>query len=830
MKPQFSKSAFGGVGVALIVAAALAVAPLPARAAGADPERRVIATIDRTAIEMSGMTTLSQLLSDRSRFNVFGIQGLSNAIGGSYLVDGRPDSGLNFSTLPLSAVERIELLEEGATHYSGYIGDGTINIVLRRDYDGVEVSAGIGRPVRPGVDSNRGSALWSGKMGRSRILVGIDHVFSEEVRESDRHYTRTKYADSIAGAQGVSIAGNTLFVGDNRYSLGACDPAVYTGPLRSGPGQACGYAYADTAWFNSYPRSERKSLFLYADHPLRDGGELYLDTLVSQTRTRYIWAPPAAQFSFDVPNDNPVRQALIDAVPGLNIPDGGRVSIAHRFVGHGNRDWRWTWDEHNLALGIRGEFASGLGYDAHIRHYRNAGVEKASTFVSQRLAEAAILSGDYDIVNPLSTEPDHLEAIRRTALSKTRDSVTESWIVRTALDGTAFVLPGGPVRWSAAVRLQDYELRDVVTHRDSEKRFYEATEVFGGGGATVVADRRVASAQVASALPLLPGWELMLTGSLGNYNDIGRTVGWRIANRYRPSGALTFRTYLDYGEFSPSARQLHESASKTFPYVRDCKEYPADKQTCVEQVSRDQVTNENVGNPNLDPSEARAVGIGATFRFGALFLAADWYRQKTSNNPSRPSAQSLVDLESKGEKLPDGAEVVRVGGTQAGKIEKLVTPLFNRKDNDSETEGVALRAGAAWDTDWAALNLDVNVLRTIDSESRVAGVKQPGDFPRHRAHGALRVSRGDVTASWNVHAVSGYWNSTRTGRWGSWTGHDLALQWRSAFGIDGLNLTGGVLNVGDREPALNPANPNSPALSYDSVRGRTFFLNASISW
>ena len=173
---------------------------------------------------------------------------------------------------------------------------------------------------------------------------------------------------------------------------------------------------------------------------------------------------------------------------------------------------------------------------------------------------------------------------------------------------------------------------------------------------------------------------------------------------------------------------------------------------------------------------------------------------------------------------------MRVGGTKTGKIVKLVTPLFNRKDNDSSSEGISFRAGVPWETEWGALNFDVNVLRTFDSESRVAGVKQPGDFPRYRAHAVLRASRGDVAVSWNVHAVSGYWNATRTGRWKSWMGHDLALQWRDAFGRDGLKIAGGVINVGDREPALNPANPNSPALSYDSVRGRTFFLNAGMVW
>ena len=816
--------------LAAMTATALSIAALPAYGAEAEPTPGVIAVIDRTAIELSGLTTLSQLLSNRSGFNVFGIQGLSASIGGSYLVDGRPVSGLDFSTFPLSSVERIELLEEGATRFRGHIGDGTINIVLRRGFDGTEVSGDFGRPIHPGVDSAGGSALWGGRLGRGRILIGIDHVFSEEVREADRDYTRAKYTDTLAGSQGISISGNTLFVGNDQYALGDCDPAVYTGPLRSGSGEACGYAYADTAWLDSYPRTKRDSLFLHADYPLKDGGELYFDTLISQTSTRYIWAPPAEFFTFGVSGDSPAKLALEAAVPGLEIPEDGSVSVAHRFVGHGNRDWRWNWDDINLTFGFRGKLTNGVGYDTHIRYYRSHGVENAETFVSQELAEEAVLSGDYDIVNPLSTEPAHLEAIRRTALRKTRDSDTETWLVRTAFDGSAFALPAGPVRWTAAIQFEDYAFRDITDHRDTENRSYETTAVLGGSGSNVVADRQVASAQVGASLPLLAGLDLILTGRGNDYNDIGGILGGRVAGHYRPNDALAFRVHSDYGQFSPSVRQLYESASKNFPYVRDCKEYLGDREACVSEVSPGQVTNENVGNPNLDPSEAKAVGVGATFRFGTMSLAADWYRQESWNRPSRPSAQSIVDMENRDESLPEGAEVVRVGGTRTGKILKLVTPLFNRMDNDARSEGIALRAGVPWETEWVALNFDVNVLRTLDSESRVAGVKQPGDFPRYRAHAVLRASRGDVTVSWNVHSVSGYWNATRTGRWKSWMGHDLALQWRDAFGRAGLKVSGGVINVGDREPSLNPANPNSPALSYDSVRGRTFFLNAGMVW
>ena len=260
----------------------LACSALPVHSQDAAHTPKPILVIDRTAIELSGMTTLSQFLSSRSAFNVFGIQGLSAAIGGSYRVDGRPVTGLDFNIFPLSSIERIELIEEGATRFRGHIGDGTINIVRRRDFQGSEVSAGAGRPEQSGIDSNAGSAIWGGPVGGGHVLVGIDHVFSEEVKDSQRSYTRTRFTDSLAGARSVSIAGNTLLVGDDSHVLGACDPQVYTGPLAGSSGEVCGYPYGNVAWFAGYPRSQRESVFLHADHPIGESAEVYLDMLAAQ--------------------------------------------------------------------------------------------------------------------------------------------------------------------------------------------------------------------------------------------------------------------------------------------------------------------------------------------------------------------------------------------------------------------------------------------------------------------------------------------------------------------------------------------------------------------
>ena len=123
---------------------------------------RPLAVIDREGIALSGMRTVSDLLASRQRFNSFGLNRvlfLGSRV--AYLIDGRriSDSTLDLSTLPISAVERIEILSGSAAALHGvHAIAGAINIVLRRGNDGVEASAFAARPTDAGGDMEQGSA------------------------------------------------------------------------------------------------------------------------------------------------------------------------------------------------------------------------------------------------------------------------------------------------------------------------------------------------------------------------------------------------------------------------------------------------------------------------------------------------------------------------------------------------------------------------------------------------------------------------------------------------------------------------------------------------
>ncbi len=116
--------------------------------------------------------------------------------------------------------------------------------------------------------------------------------------------------------------------------------------------------------------------------------------------------------------------------------------------------------------------------------------------------------------------------------------------------------------------------------------------------------------------------------------------------------------------------------------------------------------------------------------------------------PAELAAQTILDLEAKGQ-LPPGVRVVRDGDL----IQRIEGSWGNT--GESDVEGLDLRARLDWKTDLGDMAFDLRWSHVTEDESRVAGEKVPGDFPRDRVHGSLRVRRGALAGAPSIgkHAI-----------------------------------------------------------------------------
>ena len=197
---------------------------------------RNVIVLDREAIRATGEFTLPRVLQQLPQNTnptnaTYGsrLNGVNNKTGAAtvnlrglgsestlILVDGRRVgySGVlggvtDISTIPLSMVERIEVLLDGASAvYGSDAVGGVVNIITRQDYTGVEVDVDYGRPHESGFTETRvsiaGGFAWTG--GRGTVGFeryrdsGLDSSLRESIILSNRLLT-TRQKNTAAGPQ-----------------------------------------------------------------------------------------------------------------------------------------------------------------------------------------------------------------------------------------------------------------------------------------------------------------------------------------------------------------------------------------------------------------------------------------------------------------------------------------------------------------------------------------------------------------------------------------------------------------------------------------------------
>ena len=818
----------------LAVAAALAVlvGGDQARAGALAPAPEIVALYDRAFIERSGAQTFGEML-DTGIIRYFFTGGRNLLI----LVNGRPyaTTGSNLDTLPLSAIERIEVLRaESLGTMGGHAAiQGAFNLVLRDDLDGFDVRAVTRIPYRDGGDARQGSLLWGGEIGAGgHLSVGVDVLNRTEIVGSTREHSRSEWDEggSFAEAKNVSVGGNTVYVTDvsegelRAVPLGECDPALgYTGPLGNPPGirsgdKGCGFAYGEFWWDSE--RYDQKNAIVNLDYPLGEGRHLYMDANVTSGRAVFRYAPSVDVFSVTADDDllDAINAAAREASPAFEATHDDDISIGHRFIGHGNRDWRTSIDEYDVAARVEGRIGAGLGYEAQVSAWKAERSIRGDTFVDAEIIREEIEAGAYDLANP--TDPGNRGAIERSSLTEEDDFAARHLSARFALEGTGPGLGDHDMAWTAGAEVADFEAENRLVFKTSDGRFRDVNGVLGSGGTSYAGERSSVGAFTEVSMPVSEAIDFRAGATADEYDDVGTLHAARLGARYRPTDTLTLRGSWSTGDGAPSMHHLHSSAAQDHPYVRCVPDKGPPPRDC-DAANYRQVTRETRGNPELEPATAQQRSIGAEFRNGPAYLVTDWYWLDTTDLPGRHDATWAMLNHRECQPGEDGSCIERDGGD---------ITIHERFANivDTEVSGVNIRFGNRVETRWGFLAVRGLWRYVTDSERRIAGEEQKYPLPRNAVRIVTSAGRGDLTAFWAVNYRDGIENRWGEGGFKSWTGHDVTLDWRKPLGFENARLTAGVYNVTDAKLSTNTANPGAADGPRAAGWGRTFFATLNM--
>jgi iron complex outermembrane receptor protein len=232
-----------------------------------------VTVITREEIQRSGVTTAAELI-DKLSANSGGGYNVSQAVGDSgtpglaaaslrglgstntlILLNGRRVSNyafnasgggtVNLNQIPLAAVERVEVLKDGASAIYGTdaIG-GVINFILRKDYTGAEVTAYGTRTEGGGGNTRR----YSGTVGfgdinkqRFNILASVDYQKDTPLKADQRKFGSTGIRPDLGFSQtsGNTAPANFVFGGQNLNvtAINGCSAANQSYQINAATGQ-----------------------------------------------------------------------------------------------------------------------------------------------------------------------------------------------------------------------------------------------------------------------------------------------------------------------------------------------------------------------------------------------------------------------------------------------------------------------------------------------------------------------------------------------------------------------------------------------------------------
>lgn len=257
------------------------------------------------------------------------------------LVNGHRTSGealyqaSDMSGVPLAAVSRIEVVTDGASAlYGSDAVAGVVNILLRRDYDGGEVSARVGSSAQGGGEDRSVSLLW-GRSGSDWHLLGNYEYYDQKpVYASQRSFLSEVVPTNtvLRGMQrnSVFLSGHKDF--SDRISLNL---DVLFGDRNT---QDVQQSRPTTRKNSNYTWTPNYSTTLSADIGLAGDWKLRVDTSLSGSRN-VLWTHAPNYYSqFQFKNLLEYLEAKADGTvlhgPGGDIKaaiGGGRRSEAFQF-------------------------------------------------------------------------------------------------------------------------------------------------------------------------------------------------------------------------------------------------------------------------------------------------------------------------------------------------------------------------------------------------------------------------------------------------------------------------------------------------------------------
>jgi len=631
------------------------------------------------------------------------------SIGGTVSVD--------LNSIPFAAIERIEVLRDGASAVYGTdaVG-GVINFITRRDYKNGELSLRYGAPEKNigGKESGLTLSFGMGDLpsdGYNFLLTAnyqdntrvraVDQKFynrgMQEIPGSDPPTSGRAFPGRLVdyGLSPGAYISNGTFV-DPKFA--PCDPEnTTTQNAGTTPGGQdllrCRFIYSAT--LDNLPDQTKGDLFGRFTRRIDASNEFFAEASYARNHNIGRVAPvpidstaghldpvTASYPSFAIPVSSPYFPAALLTSLGYTVPTTGVAEISMRAVPVGNRINDNVNEQLRVVSGVKGTM-EGWDYDSAVTVARGAGKLSYQGYISEPRFIAALATGK---INPFGPNDAEGDALLRSTLME--GEMRKSSTTTTVIDGKAsrefMALPGGQLAAAFGFDVRHEQANDKPVNDE-----YRLGLHIGGEGSVpeTKASRNVFAVYSEVNAPFAKGWEASVAARFDRYSDFGSTFNPRASIRWQPSSEMLLRASAGTGFRAPSLWDVNSppSVTNTANSLVDPNCPIAGDARCESQF------NERFSSsPDLKPEKSRQFSVGLVLEPVKWISASlDYWNIQKKDQISVITGDAI---------LTDPALLAKFGGrihrTADGFLSYIDTPVENL--GDLKTSGIDIDITTRW--------------------------------------------------------------------------------------------------------------------------------------
>ncbi|MFB2718541.1 TonB-dependent receptor [Shewanella xiamenensis] len=821
-----------------------------------------VTVINAADIAMTGEKTVADVLNN-SAINSFGSwRGISGygsgasstsnvnlrGLGSSatlVLLDGRRMPGTSSSSgsvadtssIPMAIVERIEILRDGASAvYGSDAVAGVINIITKKEFDGLQLDYSTEQPSVEGGDANRLSIATGYNTDKGNITLTYEYYDTKAVMDRDIWNMDDPSYATYSGFSSVPNGKYGTGNGSWYSNSDICDQTENTVDTTDGNNKGrCLYDSGRvTKLFGDQTRNSFLSNFTYE---ITDGIQFRgrASASLAETETRYAGTPVSTNY--------PVMSA-----DNKFNPVGEDMTLYMRSAQIGERDTLTETNNVDILGGFIGtlDLGNGIDWELNAQHSRSTTNSFNYNLINDEIVQQGIDSEQYDIFNTTGMSYEQwnqqmTELYRKAAHTGVYQGKFES----TQIDGLASTLlvDNGDVS-VAMVGGLEYEMIKFKQTSDPESASGIISGGSGGDDVDATRDRSAAYLEFQVGLPA--NVELSAAVRYERYEQEGSLTGpqGQVVNSstfdavvpkfgisWRPVDSLLLRTSYGDSFRAPNMGEMFSSQSLSF-------EKAVDSLWCNEPGNVDAVycatSNQHKtwygGNPDLEAEEGNSLTLGGVWNATDNWnIELSYFSIAYENKIESISVNDILRDEIKNGSSP----YVHRGSD--GKIEYIEAGVRNLAT--VETSGIDFVTAYNLETGIGDFNFRLDLTHVLDfkkqdnAESEMIDYAGLTDSPDWRGNFATSWKYDDFSAAWTVVYIgrqsADYYNQLEETDvyvdYSNYFKHNIQFAYNHAYNG---SITVGVNNVFDADAPnfYTYADYRDVNVGLYDVLGRTYYL------